>query len=101
GCTVQRDEAVLIGRTGIIDLIELVAATKFRTDGIPQQLHQLDAVFGVVAVRAAHILLQVGTQFRVLKIYGTGVEVNQSARQSLLNKVLDYRVEGRSKHLIG
>src|SRR5262245_38690609 len=48
----QRDDADDLGAARIVALIELVAAAELRADGVPEQLHQLDAIHGVDAAGA-------------------------------------------------
>src|SRR5262245_51239392 len=44
--------------TEIVPLVKLVTPAKLRADGIPHQLHQLDPVFGTVAVGATDELIE-------------------------------------------
>ena len=72
-------------------------AAKFAADGVPEQLHQLDPLLGVVAAGAADVLVEVRAQLRVLEVAGAGVEVDQAAGDALLDQVLDDRIEGRAE----
>src|SRR5690606_1430774 len=50
--------ALVVAR--VVALVEFVAPAEFAADGVPDQLHQLDPFHGVVAVRTAHVLVEVG-----------------------------------------
>src|SRR5690242_18177835 len=49
----------LFGRTAIVDLIELMPPAEFAAQAVPQQLEQLDALLGLVAVGAAQIAIEI------------------------------------------
>ena len=98
---VERDEAVFFGGPGIIDLVEFVPSTKFRADGVPEQLHQLDPLFGIIATRAANVLVEVGAQGGIVEVPRTGVEIDQAAGHTLFNQVLDDRIKRRGKDVVG
>src|SRR6267143_1299571 len=54
-----RDEAHGLGRARVVTLVELVAAAELGADGVPQKLHELDALHRVGAVGAAQILVEI------------------------------------------
>src|SRR5208282_447619 len=66
----QAIAADFFGRAAVIDLVELVPAAEFRRQTVPEQLHQLDAVLGLVAAGAAHVAVDVGTDLGVLEVAG-------------------------------
>src|ERR1043166_1023766 len=90
---VESDEAVFFGGPRIIDLVEFVPGTKFRADSVPQQLHQLDPLFRIIAARAADVLVEVGSQGGIMEVPRTGVKINQAAGHTLFNEVLDDRIK--------
>src|SRR5215471_20603996 len=65
-CDVERNEAVFFGGPGIVDLVEFVPGAEFCADGVPQQLHELNALFRVVATRATDVLIKIGAQRRIV-----------------------------------
>src|SRR5471032_3091381 len=62
----------LLGRAGIIDLVELVAAAEFGADRVPQQLEQLDPLLGRIAGGAAQIFVELGADLRAVEIARAG-----------------------------
>ena len=52
----------------IVALVEFVAAAELGADGIPEQLHYLDPINGIVAIRATNVSVEVGTDVRILEI---------------------------------
>ncbi|PTQ50700.1 MAG: hypothetical protein HSCHL_1196 [Hydrogenibacillus schlegelii] len=83
---------------GVVPLIELMPPAEFRAHGIPEQLHQLHAVFGVIAVRTPDILFEIGPDLRIEEIRGARRQINEGAGQIFLNQILDLRVGFRCKH---
>ena len=77
-----------------------MATAELGANGVPEQLHQLDAVLCTIPVRATDIFIKIWTEFGILEVDGTGVEVDHAARQGLFDEVLNDGVEGRSKHLV-
>src|SRR5215468_7655071 len=55
----ERVAADLLVAARVVDLIELVAAAELAADGVPEELHQLDALDGVDAARAAQVRVEV------------------------------------------
>src|SRR5208282_703476 len=66
----QAIAADFFGRAAVVDLVELVPAAEFRRQAVPEQLHQLDALLGLVAAGAAHVAVDVGTDLGVLEVAG-------------------------------
>ena len=62
-CAEQAVAADLLGRAAVVDFVKLVAAAELARQTVPQQLEQLDALFRLVAVRAAQILIEIGAGF--------------------------------------
>ena len=50
-------EADHLVAAGVVPLVELVSAAEFRADRVPKQLHDLDPLLVLDAVRTADILL--------------------------------------------
>src|SRR3984957_9821520 len=88
----QTVAANLLGRAAVIDLIELVTAAELGSDAVPKKLHQLDALFRLVAVGAAHVAVDIGADFRVLEIVGVRIEIDEAGRDRLLDNVFDLRI---------
>ena len=93
--------ADLLGRAAIIDLVELVATTEFRSYRVPQELHQLDPLLRLVAVRAAEIAVEIGADLGVLEVHGVAVEIDQARGHRLLDQVLDLGIGHGGDDLIG
>ena len=91
----ERLDADVLVVAGVVALVELVAAAELAADGVPEQLHQLDALDRVVAAGAADVLVDVRAQLRVLEVLGVRVQVDQAAADALLDDLLDARVAGR------
>src|ERR1700722_20667660 len=75
----------LLGGASVVDLIKLVPAAELGGQAVPQQLHQLDALLGFVAVGAAQVAIEVGPHLRILEVPRVAVEINESGRNGLLN----------------
>ncbi len=52
----------------VIALVQLVPAAELGADGVPHELHQLHAVYGLVAIRPADVLIQIFPDLRLLEI---------------------------------
>jgi hypothetical protein len=64
---------------GVVALMQLVPAAELGADRVPQQLHQLDPLDGLDAVRAAQVRIQVGPDIGAGEVVGAGADVDQSA----------------------
>src|SRR5215468_3348479 len=62
--TPHRLDANVLVVAGVVPLIELMTPAELGADRIPQELHHLDALLVVDAVRAAHIARQIGIDRR-------------------------------------
>src|ERR1700722_1208287 len=91
----------LFGGASVIDLIKLVPAAELGGQAVPQELHQLDALLGFVAVGAAQVAIEVGAHLRILEVTRVAVEINESGGNGLLNDVLYLRVGHGCEYLIG
>ena len=76
-------------------------AGEFGAERVPQQLEQLDALLGLVAVGAAQILIEIGTDFRILEVARMAIEVDQPRRHRLLDEIFDAGIGHRRDDLIG
>src|ERR687886_959820 len=93
GHRVEQDlEADVLVVARVVALVELVAAAELRAEGVPRELHELHALDGVVAVRAAHVLVEKRAQLRGLEVDRMRVEVDQRAAEVVLDDLLDPRV---------
>ena len=62
---------------GIVHLVELVAGAELGADGVPQKLHDLDALLVVDAVRAAHIARQIFVDLGILEVARMRRQIDQ------------------------
>ena len=96
----QRDDPDDLGAAGVVALVELVPPAELRSDRIPQELHELHAIDGFDAARAAQILVEERAQLRRPEIDGVGIQVNEPAREDGLRQLLDARVGDGREHAI-
>src|SRR5258708_3053714 len=80
------------GGAGGVGLVSVGMAGDVARKTVPQQLEQVEALFRLVAVRAAQILIEVGPDFRILEITRVAVEIDETRRDGLLDEVLDPRM---------
>src|SRR5581483_139083 len=73
----QGGTAELLRRAAIVDLVELVAAAELAGDGIPEELHQLHPRLAGIAVRAAHIAVEIGAELGIGEITCMRIEVDE------------------------
>src|SRR5215475_2665504 len=74
----QAIAADFLGRAAVVDLIELVAAAELGGHAVPQELQELHALLGLVAVGAAQVAVEIGTDLRVLEVARVRVEIDQA-----------------------
>src|SRR6266478_5334353 len=67
-CAEQAVAPDLLGRAAVVDFVKLVPAAELARQTVSQQLEQLDALFRLVAVRAAQILIEIRPDFRIFEI---------------------------------
>src|ERR1700736_4479782 len=91
-CAEQAVAPDRLGRAAVVDFVKLVPAAELARQTVPQQLQKLDALFRLVAVRAAQILIEIGPDFRILEIARVAVEIDETRRDGLLDEVLDPRI---------
>src|SRR5262245_14066912 len=84
----QRVAPDLLVASGVVDLVQLVAAAELAADRIPQELHQLDASHRVDAPRPAQVEVKILAQVRRPEVLRVRVEVDEPARHGLLDEVL-------------
>ena len=65
-CAEQAVAADFLSRTAVVDFVKLVPAAELARQTVPQQFEQLDAFFGLISVRAAQILIEIGSNFGIL-----------------------------------
>src|SRR5438477_7228731 len=53
---------------GVVAFVQFMAPAKLGPHGVPQELHELDALAGSDAIRAAEIAVEIGTEIRGLKV---------------------------------
>src|SRR5215470_2364344 len=92
--------ADLLVAAGVVDLVELMAATELGSHGVPQELHELDALDGVDAARAPEVAIEIAPEVCRLEVASVRVEVDEPARHRLLDEVLDLHIRFRRQHLI-
>src|SRR5579863_4312606 len=69
---------------GIVHLVELVAGAELGADGVPQKLHDLDALLVVDTVRAAHIFGEIFVDLRVFKVARMRGQIDEAGSDHLL-----------------
>src|SRR5215475_15310497 len=79
----QRVAPDLLVAAGVVDLVELVAAAELRPDGVPEELHELDALHGVDTARAAEVEIEVAPEVSRLEVPRVRVEVDEAAGHGL------------------
>ena len=52
-----KPDALMIAE--IVALVQFVPAAELGAHGVPHQLHQLDAIHSRIAIRSAHVLIQI------------------------------------------
>src|SRR3954447_10892337 len=55
----QAVAADFLGRAAVIDFVKLVPPPELAADTVPQELHQLHALLGLITVRAAQVSVKV------------------------------------------
>src|SRR5580765_7827293 len=63
----------------VVSLVQLVAAAELRTDRVPHQLHQLHAIDGRIAVRTAHVLIEVRPDLRRAEVERARRQIDKAA----------------------
>src|SRR5262252_7524134 len=96
----QRVAADLLVAARVVDLVQLVPAAELGAHRVPQELHELDALDGVDAARAAEVAIEVTPEIRRLEVARMRVEVDEPARHRLLDEVLDLHIRFGGQHLI-
>src|SRR5882762_7723637 len=99
-CAEQAVAPDLFGRPAVVDFVKLVPAAELARQTVPQQLEQLDAFLGLVAVRTSQILIEIGPNFRILEIKRVAVEIDETRGDGLLDQVFDPRVTLPGDYLI-
>src|SRR6267378_7759846 len=97
----QRQDADGLGGTGVVAFVELVPATELGSHGVPEQLHEFDALDRAGPVGAAQVLLQIRAQRRRPEVDGVRVEIDQAARQDVFGELLDTWIGDRGEDTIG
>src|SRR5690606_12362951 len=72
----QAVAADLLRAPAIVDLVELVTGAELGADRVPQKLHQLRALLSGVAVRAAHVAVDVRPDLGIREIACVRVQVD-------------------------
>src|SRR5580704_13146395 len=96
----QRLDTDIFVVTGVVALVEFVAAAEFRADGIPKELHYFDALPVTDTVRAAHIARQIAIDGRVFEILGGRRQVDERRRHDLFHDFLDAAVGVAGEHAV-
>src|SRR6516225_4452388 len=86
---------------GIIHLIELVTRAEFAADRVPQELHDLDALLVIDAVRAAHIFGEAAVDFGIFEIADMRRQVDQARGDHLFDDVAHRRIGFRHEQPVG
>src|SRR4029450_1837222 len=84
----RRDADVLV-ISGIIHLVELVAAAELGADRVPQELHHLDALLVTDAVRTADVFREVSVDLWIFEVPGRGWKIDERRGNDLLHDLLD------------
>ncbi len=66
-----------------------MAAAELRAGGVPEQLHDLDALYVAHIVGAAHILRQVAVDVGIAEILSGGGQVDQAGGDNLAHRLDD------------
>ena len=97
----QRLEPDVVPPSGVVHLVQLVPATELCADAVPQELHRLHALFGVHAMRTAHVLVQQRPDFRAPEVADGRRQVDQRGRRRLADDLHDLGIGLRREHPIG
>src|SRR5262245_14269903 len=81
----QSKQADQLVAAGIVHLVELVAGAELAADCIPQELHDLDALFVIDAVGAAHVARKIPVDVGVFEITRAARQIDQSRGDHLLD----------------
>src|SRR5437870_12740363 len=98
--TEQRVAPDLFVAAGVIDLVELVATAELGADRVPQELHELDPLDRVDPARPPQLEAEVLASIRGLEVARVRVEIDEPARDGLLDQVLDLHVRLGGQDLI-
>src|SRR5262249_37522088 len=85
----QRLDADILVVTGVVHLVELVAAAELGADGVPQQLHHLDALFVADAVRTTHVLREILVDVGIFEVLRRRRKINERRGDDFLHDLLD------------
>src|SRR5439155_25832934 len=79
----------------------LMARSELAADRIPEQLHQLHALFRIVSAGAPDVFIEIRAKFRILEIPRAGVQVNQATGDALLDQIFHDRVKRCAEDVVG
>ena len=97
----QRKDAHQLVAAGIVHLVELVAGAEFGADGVPQKLHDLDAVLVADVVGAADIFGQIFVDVGIFEIARVRRQIDQAGGDHLFDDVADRRIGFRHEQPVG
>ena len=78
-----------------------MARAELAADRVPEQLHQLHALFRIVSAGAPDVFIEIRAKFRILEIPRAGVQVNQAAGDALLDQIFHDRVKRCAEDVVG
>src|ERR1700683_3423691 len=77
-----------------------MASAELRAHRIPHQLHQFYTIHGRVAVRTAHVLVEMLADFRLLEVIDVRREINQGAGEHVLDDLFEPRISHAGHYAI-
>src|SRR5439155_5279855 len=97
---VQGDDADGLRPARVVALVQLVPPAELGPHGVPEELHQLDALDGAGAVGAAQVLVEVGAQRRRPEVGGVRVQIDEGAPEDALGQLLDAGIRDRREDAV-